>query len=100
VYLPMPLLATRNLYRSDDEVDERFVQVEFTVTSDGTVKDEHVVDQDASSRQVTETLESIRAARYRPKFNGDEPVETAAVSYRQVFRQRKDKDAEPEKEKA
>lgn len=99
VYMPTPLLATRHRYLDDAAVDERFVRVEFTVTSDGAVKDEHVVDQDGTARQVTETLAAIHAARYRPKFVGGEPVDTLAVSYRQVFRQRKDKDTAPEEDK-
>lgn len=94
VYIPMPPLATRNRFRPDSDVVERFVQVEFTVTSDGSVKDEHVVDQDAGSRQAAETITAIHAARYRPKFVNGEPVETTAVRHRQIFRQRKDRDTE------
>lgn len=97
VYLPMPLLATRHRFRPADDVEERFVQVEFTVTSDGAVTSERVVEHDGSSRQINETLDAIRMARYRPKFVDGAPVETSAVSYRQLFRQRKDKDAAPDK---
>lgn len=94
VYYPTPSLATRNLSRPPGEVIERFVQVEFTVLPDGTTKDERVVDQDATSRQASQTIEAIRGARYRPKFQQGQPVETKAVSYRQVFKQRKEKDSE------
>lgn len=94
VYYPTPQLATRNLSRPDSDVIERFVQVEFTVLPDGTTKDERVVDQDATARQASQTIEAIRAARYRPKFLQGKPVETQAVSYRQVFKQRKEKDSE------
>ena len=98
VYLPTPLLATRNRSRPDTEVDERFVQVEFTVTSEGSVKDARVVDQSGTSRQSAETLDAIQAARYRPRFVAGEPVETTAVTYRQIFRTRKDPDAEKDKD--
>ena len=98
VYLPTPLLATRNRTRPDAEVDERFVQVEFTVTNEGAVKDARIVDHDGTSRQSAETLDAIQAARYRPKFVGGEPVETLAVTYRQTFRQRKDRDADKDKD--
>lgn len=94
VYYPTPQLATRNLSRPQSEVIERFVQVEFTVLPDGSTKDERVADQDATSRQASQTIEAVRAARYRPKFLQGKPVETQAVSYRQVFKQRKDKDSE------
>jgi tetratricopeptide (TPR) repeat protein len=90
VYYPTPLIATRNLNRPSNEIVERFVQVEFTVTRDGAVTDERVVDQDATQRQISQTLEAIRAARYRPKFVQGQPVATQAVSYRQIFKQRKD----------
>lgn len=90
VYYPTPSLATRNLTRPPNEVNERFVQVEFTVTRDGSVKNERIADKDATERQISQTLDAIRAARYRPKFVDGNPVETTALSYRQVFRQRKE----------
>jgi tetratricopeptide (TPR) repeat protein len=94
VYYAIPLLATRYLNRPVEEVDQRFVHVSFTVGADGAVRDERVIDEDASPRQVSETLSSIRAARYRPKFVNGEAVDTPEVSMRQVFRQRKERDAE------
>ncbi|MET0499141.1 MAG: energy transducer TonB [Steroidobacteraceae bacterium] len=104
IYLPTPVLALRNRSKPDSEVDQRFVQVEFTVTGEGAVKDARVVDEDGTSRQRAETLTAIQSARYRPRFIAGEPVETTAVSHRQTFRTRKenkdDKDKEVEKDKA
>lgn len=96
LYYPTPALATRYLNWPPSEVRERFVQVEFTVNSDGSVENQRVIDKDASRRQVSQTLEAISNARYRPKFVDGRPVETVAVSYRQIFRQRRkgDKDEE------
>jgi tetratricopeptide (TPR) repeat protein len=94
VYYALPLLATRNLNRPDDEVDQRYVHVVFTVGADGGVHDESVLDENATSRQISETLTAVRAARYRPKFVNGEPVDTREVSLRQVFRQRKERDTE------
>jgi tetratricopeptide (TPR) repeat protein len=90
IYYPVPLLATRNLNRPTDEVVERYVQVEFTVTGQGVVKDPRVTDKDGTQRQAAETLDSIRLARYRPRFVNGEPVDTNDFIYRQVFKQRKD----------
>lgn len=90
VYYPTPSLATRNLQRPPNEVEERFVQVEFTVRRDGSITGERVTDQNATDRQISQTLEAIRASRYRPKFVDGKPVDTPMVSYRQVFRQRKE----------
>jgi tetratricopeptide (TPR) repeat protein len=90
VYFPVPLLAIRNLNRPPEEVVERFVEAEFTVTAQGAVKDIKVAEQDATPRQIAETVEAVRVARYRPKFVNGDPVDTTAVVYRQVFKQRKD----------
>ena len=94
VYYPTPVLATRNLARPATEVEDRFVQVEFTVKPDGSVKDARAVDHNGTSRQVSQTLEAIGDSRYRPKFVAGEPVETTAMSYRQLFKQRIEKDTE------
>src|SRR6201999_4077416 len=98
VYYQTPLLATRNLARPPSEVEDRFVQVEFTVKADGTVKDARVTDSDGTPRQVSQTLDAIGSSRYRPKFVNGEPVETTAMSFRQPFKLRKD--AEKDKDDA
>ena len=89
IFYPVPRLSARNLDLPQEAVDEKFVQVEFTVTSEGTVTDEHVVEEDATNLQVSEVLGSIRAARYRPKFVDGKPVDVPGISYRQVFRVKK-----------
>lgn len=89
VYYAKPWLATRNLTLPDDLVNETFVQVEFTVTSEGLVADERVLEQNGGSRQSSETLEAIRDARFRPRFVDGEPVDTPGVTFREVFRTRK-----------
>jgi hypothetical protein len=94
VYYAVPLLATRYLNRPLEEVDQRFVHVAFTVGADGAVHDERVIEEDASPRQVSETLAAIRAARYRPKFVNGEAIDTPDMRIRQVFRQRKERDTE------
>lgn len=88
VYYPIPPLAGRNLNLPPGETVDRYVQVEFTVHEDGSVSDERVVEQDASERHISQTLEAVRGARYRPKFVNGKPVTTTAVSFRQIFKQR------------
>lgn len=90
VYYPVPPAATRNLYRPADQTEQRFAHVVFTVTADGGVTDERVVEANASERHVADTLDAIEAARYRPKFVNGEPVATNDVSLRQVFKLRRD----------
>jgi tetratricopeptide (TPR) repeat protein len=89
VYYPTPVLATRNLTLSSDEVDETFVQMEFTVTRQGDVTNARVVEQNGTARQVAESLEAIRGARFRPRFTNGEAVDTPAVTHREVFKTRK-----------
>jgi TonB family protein len=89
VYYPIPSLATRNISLPPEQVDEQYVQVEFTVTGEGSVIGAKVTDQSGTSRQASEALQAIRSARFRPKFVSGKPVETSGVTYRQVFRTRK-----------
>ena len=89
VYYPTPALATRNLTLSSDAVDETFVQMEFTVTREGDVTNARVVEQNGTARQVAESLEAIRGARFRPRFTNGEAVDTPAVTHREVFKTRK-----------
>lgn len=96
LYYPLPPLAMRNRQLSPDRIDEKFVAVEFTVTDMGDVQDAKVVEQNGTSRQASETLEAIRASRFRPKFVNGEPVDTQGVVNREIFRTRK---ADPEEEK-
>jgi TonB family protein len=89
LYYPMPQLATRNLTLPADQVDERYVQVEFTVTDEGEVTDAKVTEHSGTARQASEALQAIRAARFRPKFVDGQPVATPGMTNREVFRMRK-----------
>ena len=89
LYYPAPLLAIRNQRAPAAQVDEYFVKVEFTVGSDGSVKDAKAIEHDGTPRHVADTLGAIRAARFRPKFFNGEPVDTPSVTHREVFRIRK-----------
>lgn len=85
----MPPLAMRNRQLSADQAEEKFVAVEFTVTGHGEVQDAKVIEQSGTSRQASEALQAIRAARYRPKFIDGEPVDTRGVINREVFKMRR-----------
>jgi TonB family protein len=90
VYYQTPSQATRNTLLPADQVDERFVQVSFTVTDAGEVADAKVTESNGTQRQVADALSAIRAARFRPKFVNGEPVETTGMTNREVFRTRKE----------
>jgi tetratricopeptide (TPR) repeat protein len=93
VYYPIPASALRNVNRPAAETEDAFVHVVFRVAADGTVKDERVLEANASERLIEDTVNAIRAARYRPKFSGGEPVETDEVSLRQIFKLRREREA-------
>jgi TonB family protein len=90
VYYPAPSGATRNTTLPADQVDERYVEVQFTVTSSGEVSSAKVTGASGTPREVADALTAIRAARFRPKFVDGEPVETTGMSNREVFRTRKE----------
>jgi TonB family protein len=90
VYYPAPSGATRNSRLPADQVDERFVEVQFNVTSGGEVTDAKVAGASGTPREVADALTAIRAARFRPKFVNGEPVETTGMTNREVFRTRKE----------
>jgi TonB family protein len=96
IYYPLPPLAMRNRQLSPEQIDEKYVSVEFTVTGKGDVQDAKVIEQNGTSRQASEALEAIRASRFRPKFVNGEPVDTLGVVNREVFKTRKQ---QPDEEK-
>jgi TonB family protein len=100
VYYPTPSQATRYSTLPRDQVDETFVEVQFTVTNEGDVENAKITDQNGTPRQASEALQAIRAARYRPKFVDGEPVETAGMTNREIFRTRKADDGQADDNKS
>jgi len=94
LYYPLPPLAMRNRQLAPEQIDEKFVAVQFTVTGAGEVQDAKVIEQNGTTRQASEALQAIRAARYRPKFVNGEPVDTLGVINREVFKTRKQQSEE------
>jgi TonB family protein len=90
VYYATPSQATRNTTLPADQVDERFVEVQFTVTDAGDVSDAKVTESNGTQRETADALTAIRSARFRPKFVNGEPVVTTGMTHREVFRTRKE----------
>jgi TonB family protein len=96
IYSPVPNVIVRGNKLRPDDTQEAFVQMEFTVTAEGLVKNARIVETNAYSRHASEILSAIRDARFRPKFVDGAPVETVAMSFREVYRIRKrDKEEDP-----
>jgi TonB family protein len=91
VYYPSPSRsAGRTTTLPGDQVDEHFVEVQFTVTNEGEVSDAKITGSSGTARETADTLTAIRAARFRPKFVNGEPVVTTGMTNREVFRTRKE----------
>ncbi len=90
LYYPTPTHATRHATLPAERVDERFVETQFTVKGSGEVSDAKITSASGTQRESADALAAIRAARYRPKFVNGEPVETTGMTYREVFRTRKE----------
>jgi hypothetical protein len=97
-----PLAAPRQLsYRAPlasvsrskgdwDNLEEHFVEVSFTVTSEGRTRDVIAVESDASESQRKAVISAIRRARYAPRFSEGEAVETAGVRFRERLLSKKE----------
>jgi TonB family protein len=79
-----PAAAYRSQRAKPENIVEGFVEVEFTVTAEGRVTGEYTVEKSASDTQEHAVLNAIRKARYRPRFEQGEPVETRAVRFRET----------------
>lgn len=86
LYYPVPTSAARYANRPTEDVEDHSVLVEFTVNAKGEVEKPVVVDTDASKRQTSDTLAAVSQARFRPRFVNGEPVATAGMRLRQMFK--------------
>ena len=78
-----PLAAVSRAKGDKDNMEEHFVEVSFTVTREGRTSDVTVADSDAPGAQQKVVLAAIRRARYAPRLEGGEPVETTGVKFRE-----------------
>jgi tetratricopeptide (TPR) repeat protein len=97
----MPLAAPRQLaYRAPlasvsraksdrDNLEEHFVEVSFTVTREGRTNDVITVETDATPAQQKSVMSAIRRARYAPRLENGDPVETTGVRFRERLLSRK-----------
>lgn len=84
VLYAIPPLALRAHRAKRATPSERFVVVEFTVRADGSVEAPRVLERNVTKSMLDETLDSLRAARYRPRVVDGQPVESRIVM-RQSF---------------
>jgi TonB family protein len=68
-----------------EETRSHYVQLEFTVESNGSVSDARIVDHDTRDRYAADVLDAVRASRFRPKFVDGHAVATLGIAYREIF---------------
>ena len=78
-----PLAAVSRAKGDRDKLEEHFVEVSFTVSSEGRTSDVTTVDADAPLPQQKAVLSAIRRARYAPRFENAAAVATSGVRFRE-----------------
>jgi tetratricopeptide (TPR) repeat protein len=78
-----PLAAVSRAKGDRDNLEEHFVEVSFTVSSEGRTSDVVTVATDASLPQQKAVAFAIRRARYAPRFENGEAVDTSGVRFRE-----------------
>ena len=85
VYYPTPQIVSDVPEVSAEEMRSNYVQFEFTVAADGSVRDARIVDHDTREQYAQEIFDAVRAARFRPKFIDGQTVAATGITYREVF---------------
>ncbi len=81
-YVPPPASAKRSSLKPD-EAEEHFVEVKFNVLKDGRTDAVEVVKSDATEGATRSMVSAVKKARYSPKFEGGEPVDTQGMVLRE-----------------
>jgi len=70
---------TRSHLSERDNIEEHFVEVSFTVTREGHTAEPTPTATDATESQQRLVLSAVKRARYAPRFENGEPVDTQGV---------------------
>jgi TonB family protein len=85
VFYPTPPIVTYVPVVAPQDTRFHHVQVEFTVTAEGSVHNARIVEHDTRDRYARDVLDAVRDSRFRPKFVDGQPVAAPAITYREVF---------------
>jgi len=78
-----PLASVTRAKGDHDNMDEHFVETSFTVTKEGRTTDIVTSDSDATESQRKAVFSAVRKARYAPRLESGEPVDTPGVKFRE-----------------
>ena len=86
VYYPTPqIVAQMPVLTAAVDTTSQYVQTEFTVAADGSVRDARIVDHDTRDLWARDILKAVRDSRFRPKFVDGQAIAATGITYRQVF---------------
>lgn len=86
VYYPTPqIVANVPTQVAAVDTESHYVQVEFTVAADGSVRDARIVDHNTRDRYASDILKAVRDSLFRPKFVDGQAVPATGITYREVF---------------
>jgi protein TonB len=83
--VPIVRVTPQYPLRASERGIEGWVEVEFTISKSGTVKDPNVINSHPSSIFDRSALKAIRKWKYNPKIEDGEPVERSGVKVRLKF---------------
>ena len=81
-YRPPPSSAKRSHLNPDDS-EEKYAEVKYTVTKDGKTDDVMLVGGDAAESTQKSVVSAMKKARYAPRLENGEPVDTPNVTWRE-----------------
>jgi tetratricopeptide (TPR) repeat protein len=81
-YRPPPSSVKRS-HLDPDESEERYAEVKYTVTKDGHTDNVTLVGGDAAESTQKSVVSALKKARYAPRFENGEPVDTPDVTWRE-----------------
>ena len=83
--VPIVRVTPQYPLRASERGIEGWVEVEFTISKSGTVKDPNVINSHPSSIFDRSAIKAIRKWKYNPKIEDGEPVERPGVKVRLKF---------------
>lgn len=89
IYYRGPSSSLKRSQLDPDSAELHYVEVGFTVTTDGHTKSISTISTDAPEAMQKAVMTSVRKARYSPRFERGEPVETTGVKMRERLLLRK-----------
>jgi tetratricopeptide (TPR) repeat protein len=93
VYYPTPqIVAGVPTQVAAVDTESHYVQTEFTVNADGSVRDARIVEHDTRDRYARDILKAVSESLFRPKFVDGQAVAATGITYREVFWTGKPKD--------